>query len=103
MAGHELATNAVKYGALSNDEGMVGLEWELNLDTLSIKWTEIGGPAVEQSPAPGFGTKLLRQGLLTGRAGAIQLNFEPSGLVAEIEVNLCLGNPSTEPNSDKRF
>lgn len=91
MAGHELATNAVKYGALSNEEGFVRLNWTFNQDTLFITWTEAEGPVVEKSPVPGFGTKLLRQGLLTGRDGLIRLNFNSSGLVAEIEVNMKSG------------
>lgn len=99
MAGHELATNAVKYGALSNDEGLVRLEWKFCHDTLYITWTERGGPLVQESPAPGFGTRLLRQGLLTGRDGTIRLNFSSPGLVAEMEVNLTSGTLRQETAS----
>ncbi len=58
---HELATNAVKYGALSVPEGRVNIAWSVTPTKLSLMWRETGGPAVERKPEfSGFGTLLIR-------------------------------------------
>lgn len=65
LALHELATNAVKYGALSSDGGTVELSWEIGVesqrpDDLHLQWREIGGPVVSPPTKFGLGAKLLR-------------------------------------------
>src|SRR5205807_2393160 len=63
MAFHELATNAAKYGALSNATGQVGIDWtivgEAPPKVLHIKWRETGGPPVKPPTRRGFGSRLI--------------------------------------------
>lgn len=62
---HELATNALKYGALSRREGRVRLSWSVSPedDTMTICWLESGGPPVSQPERSGYGTRYLRSAL----------------------------------------
>lgn len=60
MALHELATNALKYGALSAPQGQVEIAWELVDDCFRINWTESGGPVVHAPQRTGFGTSVIR-------------------------------------------
>ena len=59
MALHELATNAVKYGALSNREGKVHVTWSASNDRLTLTWREFGGPPVQPPTRKGFGSLLI--------------------------------------------
>lgn len=56
---HELATNALKYGALSNDGGTVRVNWSAGPSDVTIEWTESGGPPVAPPVREGFGSKVL--------------------------------------------
>jgi len=78
MALHELATNAVKYGALSALQGQVRLHWACEDGRVRLTWREVGGPPVVPPTRKGFGTRLLRSDL----AGSANLDFAPTGLVA---------------------
>lgn len=83
---HELATNAVKYGALSAPEGRVSLTLEPLADGRSgVEWREHGGPRVEAPGRQGFGTRLLATALQT-RGGAVHPDFAPDGFTAHIEM-----------------
>jgi two-component sensor histidine kinase len=75
---HELATNAAKYGALSATEGRVRVTWLLSEARLTLRWTEVGGPAVEAPEREGFGTVLVRE---SARAlgGLLNSDFRPDG------------------------
>jgi two-component sensor histidine kinase len=86
LALHELATNAVKYGSLSTDEGTVDLGWEVTSggDSLVLTWAERSGPPVEQPVHTGLGSKLLRPG--RGLA-SVDVRYNPVGLSAQIMVN----------------
>ena len=86
---HELGTNAVKYGALSNLAGTVRLDWSLKSadDCLRFSWAEAGGPAVAPPTRKGFGSKLIERALKTER-GSAEMRFEPSGLVCVMDVPL---------------
>ncbi|MBV1800523.1 sensor histidine kinase [Siccirubricoccus sp. G192] len=88
LALHELATNAVKYGALSRAGGRVALGWSREPDgVVVIHWTETGGPAVAGPPQRrGFGTRLLERALAydLGPGATVVLRFEPAGLHAVI-------------------
>ena len=83
---HELATNAVKYGALGHEMGHVTIGWDLGPDALNVHWKERGGPKVAKPRREGFGTKLLRQ--VTGRQLEAKLAFDwdPKGLGVEIRL-----------------
>jgi two-component sensor histidine kinase len=88
LALHELATNAVKHGALSRAGGRVALGWSREPDgVVVIHWTETGGPAVAGPPQRrGFGTRLLERALAhdLGPGAVVDLRFEPTGLYAVI-------------------
>lgn len=65
---HELATNALKYGALSNPDGNVTLSWalgEAGAESLSLDWREHGGPPAAEPGRLGYGTRYLRSALNT--------------------------------------
>ncbi len=86
MALHELATNALKYGALSGPSGQVHIGWTATPDGgLTLTWREEGGPPVTAPTHSGFGSRLLRQGLNAELGGAAHLSFEPGGLVCVIQ------------------
>jgi two-component sensor histidine kinase len=59
MCLHEIATNAAKYGALSNRSGRVRIAWELRRDALILSWKEAGGPPVAEPGRQGFGSRLI--------------------------------------------
>jgi two-component sensor histidine kinase len=90
MGFHELATNAAKYGALSNAAGTVHVGWTIDPDSqmLSLRWEERGGPPVSPPQHRGFGLRLIEHGLGREISGAVQLVFAPGGLVCEWVMNL---------------
>jgi PAS domain S-box-containing protein len=89
MALHELATNAAKYGALSNKSGVVEAAWTLAAPAeLHIHWKESGGPAVVPPRRSGFGRLLLERALASDLQGSVELNFAPAGLTCQITVPL---------------
>jgi PAS domain S-box-containing protein len=91
MALHELATNAVKYGALSNRTGSVEINWRLipgDQQRFQLRWAESGGPPVETPRRRGFGSRLIEQGLAQDLAGAARLTFARGGLVCAIDAPL---------------
>jgi PAS domain S-box-containing protein len=91
MALHELFTNALKYGALSDREGRVTLEWDWTAETprqLEIRWREQGGPAVAPPTRTGFGSVLLQRSLKGDLNAAVTLDFDPAGLVCIIRASL---------------
>jgi len=89
MALHELATNAVKYGALSNGYGIVRLTWELageeDAQTVRLIWRELGGPLVAPPERKGFGSFLIERAL-QGGSGKAKLDYNPNGLICSLEV-----------------
>ncbi len=81
LALHELATNAVKFGALSSEDGRVRLSWSLRpKGGFDLTWSEDGGPTVAPPRRQGFGSTLLGQ--VTGRElnGEITVDYLPSGV-----------------------
>ena len=90
MAFHELAANAAKYGALSNDSGSVDVGWSLEPDggLLKLRWEEKGGPLVEAPRHRGFGLRLIEQGLAREISGTVSLDFRPTGLVCTWDMKL---------------
>ncbi len=89
MAIHELSTNAIKYGALSNDSGSVSVAWNVKSEAdrpqVHFEWRESGGPRVAEPERTGFGTRLIRHGLAAELDGIIDLDFAPEGLRCTID------------------
>ena len=88
MAMHELATNAVKYGALSRPEGRVSLSWETPDGRLDLVWAEHGGPPVAPPARRGFGTRMIERALAADVDGKAELEFRPEGVLCRIEAAL---------------
>ncbi len=92
MALHELATNAVKYGALSNGYGVVSLGWEVtgeeDAQSVRLTWRELGGPLVVPPERKGFGSFLIERALQGSGGGGARLDFNPNGLICSLEVAL---------------
>ena len=89
LAMHELATNAVKYGALSTPGGKVVVAWDLGEGERAVlTWTETGGPPVATPERKGFGTRLLDRGLSADLGGQPKLSFEVEGVRAVLPVRL---------------
>lgn len=93
IALHELATNAVKYGALSKSEGRIDVNWQVerssNPPHLIIEWSERHGPPIEAVPTRrGFGTELLEQTLAFELKARTSLAFDPDGFQCRIIIPL---------------
>ena len=84
MALHELATNAMKYGALSCPEGRVSVHWELRGNELQLHWEEGGGPPVSPPSQNGFGSKLLERLLMGELGGELRLDYDSAGVRCSI-------------------
>lgn len=85
MALHELATNALKYGALSNDRGHVDVTWREADGRFRMTWRECGGPAVSPPASRGFGSRMIEQGLASELQGEVRIEFRPEGVVCTID------------------
>jgi two-component sensor histidine kinase len=81
LALHELATNAGKYGALSNDKGCVDICWGTDGDTLTMNWAEREGPPVITPKRRGFGTIVMEAITAQSIEGDVRLDYAPSGLI----------------------
>lgn len=90
LAFHELTTNAIKYGALSNATGTVSISWGLIEQgpdrRLELEWRESGGPVVAAVKRKGFGMQLL-EGMFS-RVSRVSLSFDEAGLLAAFSVSL---------------
>jgi two-component system CheB/CheR fusion protein len=96
MVLHELATNAVRFGALSTPEGGVRIVWRKETSEVVIDWQEQGGPLPAPSPA-GFGTDTMNRMVEYELAGSIAFDFTSDGLNARIRLPLdALGGAGTE-------
>ena len=92
MAVHELATNAGKYGALSEPAGNISVEWRLRreegVERLHLEWVESGGPPVREPDRRGFGTRLITEGLAFELNGQAVLTYDATGVKCVIDVPL---------------
>ncbi len=91
MVLHELATNAVKYGALSNQSGRIRVQWALvhaEPPRVKLHWKERGGPPVAPPTQAGFGSRLIEHAL-TGNSGKTRLDYDPRGVECVLMVDLC--------------
>ena len=84
LALHELATNALKYGALSNATGRVRLDWGVvgghEADQFQFSWTETGGPPVSPPARRGFGSRLIERATAAEFDGEVRLDYAPDGV-----------------------
>lgn len=80
MVLHELHTNAMKYGALSNDAGQVNVSWRLQDAVLEMTWQETGGPPVTPPGRSGFGTRLM-MALSGDLGGRPEVAYTPEGVI----------------------
>ncbi len=95
MALNELATNAAKYGALSNGQGRLEVTWSVDRPpnapggcTLDLLWREHGGPPVASPPQRGFGSRLIKDGVSYQLGGNVDLRFQPEGVVCRFRIPL---------------
>jgi two-component sensor histidine kinase len=83
---HELATNAAKYGALSVANGQVDLKWSHDAGgRLHLRWTETGGPKVQEPTRKGFGGRIIERMLQSGKT---RFDWRAEGLVCEITLQV---------------
>jgi len=94
MALHELATNAIKHGALSNEHGRITIAWTCDDDVFSIFWQEHGGPAVEPPTRRGFGNTVLTTLAEAAVSGHVSVDYNPDGLRWELT---CSARNALEP------
>ncbi len=92
MGLHELATNALKYGALSTDRGLVEVRWEISsaaTPLLRLTWTERDGPPVVRPTHKGFGVRLIERTLAQDLGGTARISFDDAaGVTCVLEVPL---------------
>jgi PAS domain S-box-containing protein len=95
IAFHELATNAVKYGAFSNEAGSILISWSVEPapigERLIICWQEKDGPPVTSPERKGFGSWVIERGLAHELEGRVALDYRPGGVVCTIDIPLPRG------------
>ncbi len=108
LALHELATNAIKYGALSTEGGRVRVDWRTVQDGgFELDWAETGGPVVEPPTRRGFGSVLLERVTARELGGVGQVVFAPEGLRARLRADQgaltepAAGTPAAQTPSER--
>jgi two-component sensor histidine kinase len=88
LALHELATNAIKYGALSVPDGKVAIRWKTtpaqNGEAFNFEWMEKGGPHPTPPEKPGFGMRVIESAPLREKSGDVAVEYRPEGLYCRI-------------------
>jgi two-component sensor histidine kinase len=97
MVFNELATNASKHGALSNEAaGRIDIGWKIEPtpegNRMRLRWHEIGGPPVSPPTHRGFGSRLIERGLAQELDGEARLDYAPGGVTCEIVMPIARGN-----------
>jgi PAS domain S-box-containing protein len=91
---HELGTNAIKYGALSNGTGCVTVSWTVESGrgspTFQLHWTESGGPAVHAPDRKGFGSRLITRSFPTAGGVSSAMTFAPEGVMFTVAVPMAV-------------
>jgi PAS domain S-box-containing protein len=103
MAVHELATNAAKYGALSEAGGEVVLEWRLEGEgqrRLVLEWQERGGPPAAEPGRRDFGLTFIERSLAHEFGGVVELDFRPGGLYCRMDLPLGRGTAADLPEAE---
>jgi len=92
LALNELLTNAIKYGALSNNDGAVRISWEAAIPNRSegfrLSWRESGGPRVVSPLKAGFGSRLIQRHVAAAFGGSANITFDPDGVSYEIRTDM---------------
>lgn len=93
MALNELATNAIKYGALSSEAGTLSVAWRLHGQpapqrNLILEWREFGGPPVSPPTRRGIGSRLMEHCIERDLAGELDIAFEPGGVICRMSIPL---------------
>jgi PAS domain S-box-containing protein len=97
LALHELSTNAVKYGSLSQAAGRLELNWDIRPGEIVVTWRESGGPAVHKPRQTGFGAKIITSSIERQLEGKVSFDWRPEGLFCEVRAPR---RQSAEPASD---
>ena len=107
LAFHELATNAAKYGALSNDGGRVLVRWSVHPGAdgaaLDLSWREAGGPPGEPPRHQGFGRIVIERNVSRALGAAVALAFDRAGLEARFRIPVDMIRRRGEGVDDPRF
>lgn len=103
LAVHELATNALKYGALSVTSGRVSIEWssedQAGDQNFVFVWKEFGGPSVSEPASKGFGSRLISRTLEDDFGGSVTVSYGSSGLTCRLTAPV--RNLETSPQEQK--
>jgi PAS domain S-box-containing protein len=99
MVFHELATNAIKHGALREPHGEVSLCWRAEEAALVFEWQELGGPPIAPPTRKGFGSTLLREVVTRQLRGALDLDWRPEGLKATVSLTPTMFRVEQKPAS----
>ncbi|HEY5819182.1 MAG TPA: HWE histidine kinase domain-containing protein [Mesorhizobium sp.] len=84
---HELATNSLKYGALSVTSGMLDVSGSSTDDEVCMVWTERGGPFVHSKGGEGYGSKLLNRSVTGQLGGSIRTDWSDEGIIVTVTIN----------------
>ena len=85
---HELATNSLKYGALSVATGMLNVSCSVYMDEVIVIWTERGGPPVVAPPkSAGFGSKMVNRTMSQQLGGSIEFEWPKGGVIVTLRMN----------------
>jgi PAS domain S-box-containing protein len=101
---HELATNAVKYGALSGSTGKVALSWQRSENVLNLRWEETGGPPVTSPLSTGYGTRVIKVSIERQLNGTVLFEWRPEGLVLSMTIDIgdvASSAPPPQPTDQK--
>ncbi|WEK48208.1 MAG: CHASE domain-containing protein [Candidatus Andeanibacterium colombiense] len=94
LAIHELATNAAKYGALSDPGGRLAIDWQLDgPERARLQWVERGGPPVPAERGRGFGTDLIEKIVAHELKHPVELRFDPEGVTCRLTVPVRAAQP----------
>lgn len=97
MAGHELATNAVKYGAFAGDEGSLGVEWSRDGDVLALRWRELAGQMPDQDDRRGFGTTVLENMVGRSLGAEVMRQVHADGIEWRFRIPVAAIDPKAVP------
>lgn len=86
MLMHELATNAMKYGSLSVEDGRIAVDWRIEGEELVLAWRERGGPPAHPPTREGFGSRLINMGLVG--TGHVEKRYTAAGFAADFRAPL---------------